>query len=112
MKFISQTNFKDPQALEALKRMEEQIKKVGGELHFVMETDEEGWFSVCKEFPAIVTGGPSLNPSEEEVFRLTIESIKTAFDVPITDTSLVKEKKAEKALIRISTIMTKEFCFA
>lgn len=52
-------------------------------LNFVMTIDEEGWFAKCEEFPGIVTGGTSTNPSEKEISSALIDSIKTAFHVPI-----------------------------
>ena len=67
----------------AFERMRKQIEAVGGQLTFLFKIDDEGWTAKCKEFDGIVTGGISKNPLEEEVMQSLIDSIKTAFDVPI-----------------------------
>ena len=77
---------------KALSRKQEQIKEVGGKLHFLMKIDKEGWYAKCKEFPAIVAGGLNKNPSQEEVFRTIFDSVETAFDVPITPIKEVAEE--------------------
>lgn len=82
----------DEEVKEAYKRMHEQIQEKGEKLHFLMKVDKEGWFAICQEFPSIVTGGSDKNPSREEVFRSIIDSIKTAFHLPIAPLKMVDEK--------------------
>ncbi len=68
---------------EAYIRMEQEIKKVGSSLHFVLKIDNEGWFATCQEFSGIMTGGENKNPTQKEIMESIIDSIKTAFDIPI-----------------------------
>jgi len=96
----------DSELKEALEKMQRQIEGVGGTLTFYLKIDNEGWFAKCKEFDGIITGGANGDPSEEEVLHSIVESVKTAFDVPIQrlqrqqdaptiPTVLIEERKRE-----------------
>ncbi len=89
---------KGEQNQESLNRMNKQLRSVGGTLNFTVKTDKEGWFAICKEFPAIVTGGKDLNPTEDDMSLSIIDSVKTAFHVPINN--LEKEKKSKQPSIK------------
>lgn len=92
LEFKDHTDDDNMDVKKAFARMDEQIREKGGTLHFSMKVDDEGWFSVCKEFPNITTGGSNTNPAQEEIFMATIEAVKTAFDVPITKVTKTGEK--------------------
>jgi hypothetical protein len=108
---IFQEEIKGKQTEESFQKMGEQVAKAGGSLHFSMKIDNEGWFAVCKEFPGIVTGGPNKNPAEEELFHSIIESVKTAFDIPIIN-SLHDGEPTQKSGVRVTLEREREFSFA
>ncbi|TSA44103.1 hypothetical protein D4R51_04500 [bacterium] len=93
---------------KALKRMQDQMKAVGGQFTFDFKIDNEGWVARCKEFDGIVTGGIDKNPSEKEVMKSLIDSIKTAFDVPINEIEI--EEKQAIALPTIRVVREFQFC--
>ena len=72
---------------EAHKKMEEQLKSFKEGLHFKMVVDKNGWFAQCVEIPEIITGGDEADPTQTVIIHSTINAIKTAFDVPITELS-------------------------
>ncbi len=74
----------DKDLLEALKRMNAQIKAVDGQLTFDIKIDNDGWTAKCREFDGITTGGTNKNPSQEEIMQSLIDAIKTAFHIPIS----------------------------
>jgi len=88
---------------EYLEQMNKQIQSAGGSLTFVVQVDEEGWFAKCKEFPGIVTGGPNKNPTQNEVAKSIIDSVKTAFHIPICELSEHVTAKKQKAKTSVKT---------
>ncbi len=68
-----------------VEKMNEEIKKVGGLLHFSINMDESGWYAQCKEFEDIITGGSETNPSDKEIQKNIREAIHTAFHVSLID---------------------------
>ncbi len=99
----------DEDGRKSFEVMKKEIEAKGGQLHFTLKVDDEGWFSKCVEFPNIVTGGYNPNPSQEEILRSTVEAIKTAFHVPIGDLS---EDKAKPDLGKVKVSWERDFCFA
>ena len=97
----------DKETKKAFQRMHQQVKEKGGELHFLMKIDDEGWFAQCKEFPGIITGGSNKNPTEKEIYLSVIDSLKTAFNVPITKLVEGKVKQYNKSLA--SVILERQF---
>ena len=92
---------------EAFGKMNQQIKAVGGQLTFLMKIDNEGWAVRCKEFDGIVAGGKNRNPSEEEVIQSIIDSIKTAFNVPIRK---IEIREIQPELPKITVVRELQFC--
>lgn len=80
--FSKKETVTDPETVKVYRRMVGEIQKVGG-LSFLVSINEGGWAAECEEFPGIITGGTSTNPNDEEVMNSIIESVKTAFHVPI-----------------------------
>lgn len=68
----------DSRAKEA---MNEEIRKVGGLLHFNIYADASGWHAECVEIEGIITGGQSSNPNDEEIQTNIREAIHTAFHI-------------------------------
>jgi predicted RNase H-like HicB family nuclease len=66
---------------QAVETMNEEIRKVGGLLHFNIQTDATGWHAQCVEIDGIITGGKSLNPTDAEVQENIREAIHTAFSI-------------------------------
>lgn len=66
---------------EAVQRMHEQVKELGGLLHFTVLREEDGWHAQCDEVPAITTGGESPDPSDKEIESSIREAIHVAFDI-------------------------------
>jgi hypothetical protein len=90
--------------------MEGQIESVGGQFTFSFDIDEEGWSAKCMEFEGIVTGGSSKNPSEEEVTKALINTIKTAFHIPINDLEIKGGQTHELPKIKIVREREFQFC--
>lgn len=111
---IFQEKVENEQMEESFKKLDEQVVKAGGSLHFSMKIDNEGWFAVCKEFPGIVTGGSNKNPSEEELFHSIVESVKTAFNVPIINFLHNNDNNelARRSGVRVTLEREREFSFA
>jgi hypothetical protein len=66
--------------------MEEEIRKVGGLLHFTVRTqkngtEDTGWTAQCDEIEGIMTGGDNPDPSDEEIRSGIRQAIHTAFDI-------------------------------
>jgi hypothetical protein len=83
MELFAEENIDSKELQEAMIKMKEQVKEVGGHFTFDFIIDDEGWVARCREFDGIVAGGPNKNPSEKEIMQALIESIKTAFHIPI-----------------------------
>ena len=66
---------------KAVETMNEEIRKVGGLLHFNIHTDASGWHAECVQIDGIITGGKSTNPTDAEVQENIREAIHTAFNV-------------------------------
>lgn len=66
---------------EAVDRMYEQIMRVGGTLHFIVEHATDGWSAQCSEYDGIMTGGSNPNPTDEEIQLQINDAIKTAFNI-------------------------------
>ena len=106
MKLFAKENLNNKELQEAIKKMNEQIKDIGGKFTFDFRIDENGWFAQCKEFDGIITGGKNKNPSEKEVMCALIDAIKTAFHIPINKLEIEEE-------IPLPTIqIVREFQFA
>lgn len=104
---FAKENINDKELQEAIRRMQEQIKAVGGQFTFEFIVDDEGWVAKCKEFDGIVTGGADKNPSEEYIMQSLIDAIKTAFDIPIN------KLEVNRQLHQLPTIkLVREFQFA
>src|SRR3989344_3585270 len=107
MSWFAKENTDNEELREALQKMENQIKAVGGQFTFDFKIDDEGWIATCKEFDGIVTGGADRNPSEEYVMQSLVDAIKTAFDIPINELEI---KRQMQALPTIRVV--REFQFA
>ncbi|MBX2866600.1 hypothetical protein KTR10_01405 [Candidatus Kaiserbacteria bacterium] len=75
-----------PEDSDAVYSMNETIAQAGG-LHFIVQTDEEGWSAQCQEFESIITGGQNPNPSDEEIGEHIRDAIHTAFHIEVTEES-------------------------
>ncbi len=71
----------------AQERMNEAILRVGGTLHFIIEKSPEGWFCSCKEYPEIITGNTTCEPTDEEIEKSIRDAILCAFDVSVSTPS-------------------------
>ena len=91
--FAKECSNNDKELCEAIKKMNDQIKKNGGKFTFDFGIDSEGWFARCKEYGGIMTGGTSKNPTEEEVMQSLVDAIKTAFHIPITKLEIKKQEE-------------------
>lgn len=65
----------------AVERMQEEVAKLGGLLHFAIRRDTDGWSAHCAEIPGLITGGKSLNPDDAEISSHIREAIHTAFHI-------------------------------
>ena len=72
---------KDAQDYRAIQNMTNQLKDMGGMLHFAIHKNEDGWTASCNEVEGIVTGGLNSNPSNFEIESQIREAIYTAFDI-------------------------------
>lgn len=99
MKFFAEEKTNDKESQEAIKRMIRQINKVGGRFTFDFVVDKDGWMATCREFDGIITGGTNKNPSEKEVMKSLIESIKTAFHIPIKKLEIKGDNKPLPTII-------------
>lgn len=63
--------------------MNEEIRKVGGLLHFNIHADASGWHAECVEMEDIITGGQSPNPTDDEIQVNIREAIHTAFHITL-----------------------------
>ena len=66
----------------SMQDMLEAIGRMGGSLTFTVRTDRDGWWAVCKEFPAIVTGGRNPVPAPAEIYDSAKAAVFAAFRVP------------------------------
>ena len=82
MLWFKRERIDNPSVQQQYARLAEEIKKVGGCLHFLLKIDSEGWYAECQEFDGIVTSGYSLKPTEKEIMESLVDAIKTAFDIP------------------------------
>ncbi len=92
MKLFVKEKITDKGLLKALKKMDTQIKAVGGRLTFNIKIENDGWTAKCKEFDGIMTGGINKNPSQEEVMKSLINATKTAFHIPISKLKIQKDE--------------------
>lgn len=90
MKKIPEENFKHASlmggripssSLDAIANMDRIIGEVGGTLHFLVTTEEDGWFAECNEFPAIIIGGAEKNPSTELIEERIRDVVHCAFNI-------------------------------
>lgn len=65
----------------ATESMNEEIRKVGGLLHFTIQSDASGWHAECVEIDGLITGGKNSHPTEDEVQANIRETIHTAFNI-------------------------------
>ena len=65
----------------AVGRMQEEVAKLGGLLHFTIRRDTDGWSAHCVEIPGLITGGKRLNPDDAEIRSRIREAIHTAFHI-------------------------------
>ncbi|NQU82426.1 MAG: hypothetical protein HQ539_00555 [Parcubacteria group bacterium] len=84
MGLFAKENINNKELLEAIMRMNEQIKSVDGRLTFDIKIDNEGWIARCREFDGITTAGTNNNPLQEEIMQSLIDAVKTAFHIPIS----------------------------
>ena len=70
-----------PENARAVEAMNEEIRKVGGLLHFDVSMDANGWHAECIELDGITTGGTNPNPVDEEIRASIREAIHTAFHI-------------------------------
>ncbi|OHA73667.1 MAG: hypothetical protein A2940_01780 [Candidatus Wildermuthbacteria bacterium RIFCSPLOWO2_01_FULL_48_29] len=110
MSLFAREDTNDKELREALMRMVEQIKAVGGQFTFDFKIDDQGWAARCREFDGIVTGGASKNPPEEEVMQSLIDAIKTAFHIPINRLEIKSAEAQELPMIKV--VREREFQFA
>lgn len=69
--------------------MSEEIRKVGGLLHFNIQADADGWHAECIEIDGLITGGQNPHPTDNEIQTNIREAIHTAFHI----TSAEQEEK-------------------
>ena len=72
-----------PKYIAAYERMKQKRDEVGGSFHFTVTVDEDGWHAQCDEIEAIMTGGTSKYPTNEEIERRIREAIHTAFSIEV-----------------------------
>jgi len=89
---------------DAYDNMRAEISKKGGNLSFNVILDEQGWFAECNEFPAIITGGDTPKPTDEEINRSIIEAVKTTFHLPIQELNF----EGIESKLKFTTITTKQ----
>jgi len=65
-----------------LNRINREILKRGGLLHFRVEQNASGWMAQCQEIKGIITGGENANPSQEEIVFNLRDAIRVAFNAP------------------------------
>ena len=65
----------------AKEAMNEEIRKVGGLLHFNVQADSSGWHAECKEIDGLITGGQNSHPTDDEIQTNIREAIHTAFHI-------------------------------
>ena len=65
----------------AVEAMNEEIRKVGGLLHFNIQSDASGWHAECVEIDGLITGGRNPRPTEDEIQTNIREAIHTAFHI-------------------------------
>jgi len=70
-----------PANSDAVVRMQEEVAKLGGMLHFTIRRDSDGWSAQCDEISGILTGGSSTNPTDEEIEANIQKAIHTAFHI-------------------------------
>ncbi|MDE1919389.1 MAG: hypothetical protein KGH56_01685 [Patescibacteria group bacterium] len=66
---------------DAVIRMQQEVAKLGGLLHFTIHRDTDGWSARCDEIPGLITGGKELDPSDTEIQSHIREAIHTAFHI-------------------------------
>lgn len=66
---------------DAVTRMQQEVAKLGGLLHFTIRRDTDGWSAHCTEISGLITGGKSLNPDDAEIQSHIQEAIHTAFHI-------------------------------
>jgi len=60
-------------------KMQKEIRKVGGVLHFDVKKHKNGWIAQCKEIDGIITGGTTKNPTNLKIEKQIKEAIQSAF---------------------------------
>jgi len=108
MRFFAKENINNEELQKALERMEKQIEIVNRQFTFDLKIDDEGWIARCREFDGIVTGGTNKNPSEKEIMQSLIDTIKTAFHIPISKLKIESEELQKFPTIQV----VREFQFA
>ncbi len=69
---------------EDLAKMHKHIGKVGkkGMLHFIVRNlGKDGWMAQCEEISGIITGGPSSNPTQDEINVSVRDAVYSAFGI-------------------------------
>ncbi|MEK7628591.1 MAG: hypothetical protein AAB421_04230 [Patescibacteria group bacterium] len=85
----------------AVEKMNEEIRKVGGILHFAIEKEVDGWHAECKEIPGIITGGNRANPTQEEIESRIRDAIHAVFDITPTNREIGAIRNADAPAYRL-----------
>lgn len=101
MSFFAKEKTSSEELREAFKKMDEQIKAVGGQFTFDFKVDNDGWMARCKEFDGIIAGGTNKNPPEEEIMQSLINAIKTAFHIPINKLEIKSDAPLKLPTIKV-----------
>jgi len=67
----------------SIENMTQQIRDLGGMLHFTITKSGDGWVAKCNEHEGIITGGLNANPTEYEIESQIREALYTAFDIKV-----------------------------
>lgn len=81
-------NDKQVDDLIMIDSMTQQVRDLGGLLHFTIHKTEDGWMAQCNEVEGIITGGLNPNPTDFETEAQIREAIFTAFDIKTRHLSL------------------------
>ena len=91
-----------PTSLDEVANFDNIVASVGGTLHFLVKTEEDGWFAECSEFPAIIAGGGEKTPSTELIEERIRDMVHCAFnissEIPSKDLIREESKPTFKAL--------------
>lgn len=97
-------NNQHAESYEDEERMQTEINKLGGMLHFTIRKDSDGWSAQCKEVPGIIAGSTSTDPDDSEIQTLIRDAIHSAFHVETKITPSQIKFKLEVTQLALSFV--------